>query len=74
MDRHDRELLEKQLRPLTVPPRSDGVLVLATLAVFFGGMAVGGFLFGYESVPAPIGGTNAAPAVSSPNTPVAMRR
>jgi hypothetical protein len=74
MDRRDRELLEKQLRPLTMPPRSDGVLVLATLAVFFGGMAIGGFLFGYESVPAPIVGINAAPAVSSANTSVAMQR
>jgi len=74
MDRRDRELLEKQLRPLTMPPRSDGVLVLATLAVFFGGMAIGGFVFGYESGPAPIAGTNTAPAVSSPNTAMAMRR
>jgi len=66
--------LAKQLRPLTVPPRSDGVLVLATLAVFFGGMAIGGFVFGYESGPAPIAVNNAAPALSSPNMSVAMRR
>jgi hypothetical protein len=74
MNRRDRELLEKQLRPLTMPPRSDGVLVLATLAVFFGGMAIGGFVFGYEGGAAPIGVHNAVPAMSSPNMSVAMRR
>ncbi|HEX9238796.1 MAG TPA: hypothetical protein VF866_08560 [Xanthobacteraceae bacterium] len=50
MTPHDQELLEKQLRAIgTTPP--DGVLMLATAAVFFAGMAVGGFLFAYTDQP-----------------------
>jgi hypothetical protein len=74
MERRDRELLEKQLRRLTAPPRDNGVLILATLVVFFGGMAIGGFLFGYESVPTRIAVNNVPPAASSPNAPVIMQR
>ncbi len=50
MTPHDQELLEKQLRAIgTTPP--DGVLMLAIAAVFFAGMAVGGFLFAYTDQP-----------------------
>jgi len=50
MTPHDQELLEKQLRAIgTTPP--DGVLMLAIAAIFFAGMAVGGFLFAYTDQP-----------------------
>jgi hypothetical protein len=48
MHQQDQELLDKQLGHLTPPPRSDGVMILAILAVFFGGLALGGFLVGYN--------------------------
>ena len=50
MTPHDQELLEKQLRAIGTTPR-DGVLMLAIAAVFFAGMAVGGFLFAYTDQP-----------------------
>lgn len=54
MNRRDRELLDRQLRALYIPPRSDGVLMLAVLAVFFAGIALGGFLYAYTSEPGPV--------------------
>jgi hypothetical protein len=47
MDWRDRELLDKQLRNIHTAPRKDGVMVLALLAMFFSGMAVGGFFYAY---------------------------
>jgi hypothetical protein len=50
MTRHDQELLDKQLRRIdNAPP--EGVLMLALAAVFFAGMAFGGFLFAYSDQP-----------------------
>jgi len=51
MDRRDQELLDKQLRNVPVAPRNDGVMILALLAVFFSGMAVGGFFYAYAHAP-----------------------
>jgi len=73
MDQHDRELLDKQLHGLTPGRRSDGVLLMAILGVFFGGMALGGFLFGYESGPTRIAANNAPPALSFPHAPLTIR-
>ena len=44
MNPQDQELLDKQLRSLHVAPRRDGVVIAAILAMFFGGMIVGGLL------------------------------
>ncbi len=44
MNPQDRELLDKQLRNLHVAPRRDGVVIAAILAMFFGGIIVGGLL------------------------------
>ncbi len=44
MNPQDRELLDKQLRNLHVAPRRDGVVIAAVLAMFFGGIIVGGLL------------------------------
>jgi hypothetical protein len=44
MDSQDQELLEKQLRYLHVPPRRDGVVVAMIVAVFLGGIIIGGAL------------------------------
>lgn len=49
MTPHDQELLEKQLHG--IDHRPDGVLMLAIAAVFFTGMAVGGFVFAYTDQP-----------------------
>jgi hypothetical protein len=74
MDQHDRELLDKQLGRLAPRPRSDGALFLAIMAVFFGGMALGGFLFGYEAGPTRIAANNAPPALSFPHAPLTVRQ
>lgn len=67
MDQHDTELLDKQLRGLNPAPRDNGVVILAVLAVFFAGMALGGFLVGYKSEPMRIAANDAAPAISIPS-------
>jgi hypothetical protein len=43
MDRHDRELLDTQMRRLS-PPRNDGVIVVLLAAMFLVGMTVGSVL------------------------------
>ncbi len=43
MDRHDQELLDKQMRRLE-PPRNDGVIAVMLAAMFLIGMTVGGVL------------------------------
>jgi hypothetical protein len=62
MDRHDQELLDKQVRHLR-PPRRDGVLILALVAVFFGGMALGGFAVEYKGPPVRVA-ANDTPAIA----------
>jgi|GEM_PF-3192685 uncharacterized membrane protein len=52
MNRHDRELLDKQLRNVQAPAQNEGALMLAMLAVFCIGMAVGGFIYAYTDAPA----------------------
>jgi hypothetical protein len=65
MNRRDQELLDKQLHAVYVAPRSDGVLMLAMLAVFFAGIAVGGFFFAYTSEPGPMRlAANALPQIT----------
>jgi hypothetical protein len=54
MNRRDQELLDKQLHGLSSAPRSDGILMLAILAVFFAGIAIGGFLYAYAEKPVQI--------------------
>jgi hypothetical protein len=44
MDPQDQELLDRQLRNLHVPPRRDGVVIAAIVAVFLGGIIIGGAL------------------------------
>jgi hypothetical protein len=51
MERRDQELLDKQLRHVQVTPRRDGVVMLMLTAVFFAGMAIGGFLYAYTGAP-----------------------
>ena len=50
MTPHDQELLDKQLRRIDDRP-AEGVLMVTIAAVFFAGMAVGGFLFAYADQP-----------------------
>jgi hypothetical protein len=68
MDQRDQDLLDKQLHGLQPSPRNDGVMMVAILAVFFGGMALGGFLFGYAGEPTQQIAANDTPAaISIPN-------
>lgn len=68
MNRRDQELLDKQLRGLNITPRSDGIMMLAILAVFFTGMAVGGFLYAYtDEPPMRLAYNDAAHAVALPD-------
>jgi hypothetical protein len=50
MTPHDQELLDKQLHAVDKRP-AEGVLMITIAAVFFAGMAVGGFLFAYADQP-----------------------
>lgn len=54
MNQRDQDLLDKQLHAVYVPPRNEGVLILAVLAVFFAGVALGGFVFAYSNEPGPL--------------------
>jgi hypothetical protein len=51
MDRRDQELLNKQLEHLLPPPRSEGMTMLAIVAVFAAGVSLGSFLFAHNSEP-----------------------
>jgi hypothetical protein len=51
-------------RTAIIPPRHDGVIILAIVSVFFAGMALGGALFARKSEPMQIASyslLNAAP-------------
>jgi hypothetical protein len=67
MDRHDQELLDKQLHHVWFAARADGVVIPLLLAVFFTGMALGGFFYAYAGAPMHI----AANAYAPPNQQVA---
>jgi hypothetical protein len=62
MDRRDQELLDKQLRNIPIAQRNDGVVILALLAVFFSGMALGGFFYAYAHGPMQIAAAPSAHA------------
>jgi hypothetical protein len=50
MERRDQELLDRQLRHLQVASHG-GVVMLLLSAVFFAGMAIGGFLYAFTGAP-----------------------
>jgi hypothetical protein len=66
MDERDQELLDKQLRHLGSPPRTDGVMILTIIAIFIAGVTVGGALFSHEDDSMQIA-SNDATAIHSPN-------
>jgi hypothetical protein len=53
MDRHDRELLDKQMRRLS-SPRNDGVTAVMLAAMFLVGVAIGGVVFPHQIEPTQI--------------------
>jgi hypothetical protein len=53
MNRHDQELLDKQVRRLS-PPRNDGVIAVMLAAMFLVGMALGSVLSPHKSAPTQI--------------------
>jgi hypothetical protein len=65
MDRHDRALLDKQLRRLQPPRRNDGAMALMGVALFLAGVTLGGFLFAYKSQPTRMAANDASLAASS---------
>jgi hypothetical protein len=50
MDRHDQELLDKQMRRLSLP-RNDGAIAVLLAAMFLVGMTLGGVLSEHKSEP-----------------------
>jgi hypothetical protein len=76
MNRHDQELLDKQLRALPFAPRNDGVMILALLAMFLSGMTVGGFLYAFTDQPGPtrIAMNDSAPVIAFPNIALPIAR
>jgi hypothetical protein len=53
MNRHDQELLDKQMRRLSAP-RNDGVIAVILAVMFVVGMTLGGVLSEHETEPAQI--------------------
>jgi energy-converting hydrogenase Eha subunit F len=53
MDRHDRELLDKQMRRLT-PPRNEGAIAVMLAVMFLFGIALGSVLSPHQSAPTQI--------------------
>ena len=51
MDQRDWELLDKQLRGVNLPQRTDSLTVLTVLAVFFAGIAFGSLAVTHQSTP-----------------------
>jgi hypothetical protein len=51
MNRHDRELLDRQMSRLQHAPRRDGMLILVMTGVFIAGLTAGGLLFTFGSKP-----------------------
>jgi hypothetical protein len=51
MNRRDRELLDRQMSRIQIPPRRDGVLILAMVGVFIAGLTSGGLLFTFVKTP-----------------------
>jgi len=47
MDRRDQELLDKQMSHVLPAQRNESVMMLALAAMFFSGMAIGGFFYAY---------------------------
>jgi hypothetical protein len=76
MNRHDQELLDKQLRALPVAPRNDGVMILTLIAVFLSGMTVGGFLYAFTDQPGPtrIAMNNTEPVTAFLNSALPIAR
>jgi hypothetical protein len=50
MDRHDRELLNKQMRRLS-PPQNEGVIAVMLAAMFLVGMTLGSVLSPHQNEP-----------------------
>lgn len=68
MDPQDQELLDKQLRNLHVPPRRNGVVIAAIVAVFLGGIIIGGALARpREPVPGAVNPQIAAALIGAPS-------
>jgi hypothetical protein len=51
MNRHDRELLARQMSHLQPAPRGDGLMTLVMAGVFITGLTAGGLLFTFGSKP-----------------------
>jgi hypothetical protein len=74
MTENDQELLDKQLRGIDAAPPG-GVLMLAIAAVFFTGMAFGGFLFAYtDEAPLRIAANDIPVATQGAQPPVPAAR
>ena len=63
MDQRDWELLDKQLRGPNPSRRNNGGMFLTVVAIFFGGMTLGGILFTHESKPMRIASNNTTAAM-----------
>jgi hypothetical protein len=69
MDPHDQELLDKQLRNLHVPPRRDGIVIATIVAVFLGGIIIGGALVNpHELSPGAANSQIASALIDAPST------
>ncbi len=49
MDRHDRELFDKQMRHLNPPPSNNGTAVLGVVAAFLAGVTLGGYMVAHQT-------------------------
>jgi hypothetical protein len=69
MDPQDQELLDKQLRNFHVPPRRNGVVIATIVAVFLGGIIIGGALTKpRQLVPSAVNPQIASALIDAPST------
>jgi hypothetical protein len=69
MDPQDQELLDKQLRNLHVAPHRDGVVMATIVAVFLGGIIIGGALAKpHEPAPSAANPQIAAALIDAPSS------
>jgi hypothetical protein len=68
MDRHDQELLDKQVRHVQPATRYEGAAIAIAVSVFFAGVVVGGLLFSsnepVSSAPMQVASNDAMPTMA----------
>jgi hypothetical protein len=74
MNQHDQELLDKQLQSVSAAPPNEVTVMLAIVAVFLTGVAIGSFLYASTEQPMQMAFNDTAPAAALPHAALQIRR